>query len=103
MDRVPAQVALDVIETGGLELVVQFLVKRRFGDVECVLMTESDLLEVHAPVEIWGERLQLSQVNLVIKVVRLAPFHACERSLGQRCLHRHDPGRLALCRVGLVA
>ncbi len=39
----PAQIVLDVIEAGRFELFVQFLIKRRFSYVECVLLPESDL------------------------------------------------------------
>jgi len=76
MDRVPAQVILNVIEAGGLKLVVEFFIERWFGYVECVLLTKPGFLEIDSPVETGRERLHLRQVHFVIEVVRFAALDA---------------------------
>src|SRR5208282_3485344 len=63
------------IETGTLELVIEFLVERWFRYVEYVLLRQPSFLDVNAPVEAGRERLQLHQVNFVVEFVRIAPFH----------------------------
>ena len=72
MNRVPAQIVLNVIETGGLELVVEFLIERWFGYIECIFPIKPGSLKVHGPVETRRECLQLRQINFVVKVVWLA-------------------------------
>src|ERR1700685_761610 len=99
MNRVPAQVVLDVIKTGGLKLVVEFFIERWFGYIECTFPTKPGFLKVRGPVETGGERLQLRQVNFVVKIVWLAALDTGYGSLGQCRLNSHDRDRFALCRV----
>ena len=42
MNRMPAQIGLDVIETVALELLIQFLIEGWLGYIECVLLTKPD-------------------------------------------------------------
>ena len=65
MNRVPTQIVLNVIETGGLELVIEFPIEHRFGYIECIFPLKPGLLKVHAPVETRRKPLQLLEINFV--------------------------------------